>query len=444
MTAAPTDLDYPIVEHTLDNGLRVIASPDHGSPSVAVNLWYDVGSRHEQVGTGGEPGRTGFAHLFEHVMFQGSAHVGSGQHIALMQAAGASVNATTWFDRTNYFETLPAGGLDLALWLEADRLGTLLDALTQQNLDNQREVVKEEKRQRYDNVPYGDAMERLVALTFPADHPYGHTTIGSMADLDAATLADVRAFFSTFYVPNNAVLTIAGDVDPATAFAKAETYFGHLATKPLPPAPPDDALPPLTEAPEAEIVAEVPSDAVYLTWRLPRRGTPEFDALDLTFSVLGHGQTSRLHKHLVRNLQLAESASASTMGLIGGNSFGFAYARARDGVSLDRLRAELIDQITALSADGPTELELRRAKAQFERSWLHELARIDSRADAFGEFATLLGDPGLVNSRVTEVDAIDADAIRAASATWFGPEHRATLYYRRTRGSAPVDTEVSA
>ena len=212
MTAGTaTTLAYPIVQTTLPNGLRVVASPDHGAPSVAVNLWYDVGSRDEQTG------RTGFAHLFEHVMFQGSAHVPSGQHIALLQAAGASVNATTWFDRTNYFETLPVGGLDLALWLEADRLGTLLDALTQENLDNQREVVKEEKRQRYDNVPYGDVMELLNGLTFPADHPYGHTTIGSMDDLDAATLADVQAFFRTHYLPNNAVLSIVGDVEPDDA-----------------------------------------------------------------------------------------------------------------------------------------------------------------------------------------------------------------------------------
>ena len=202
MNAAPAiTVDYPIVEQRLANGLRVIASPDHGAPSVAVNLWYDVGSRDE------EPGRTGFAHLFEHIMFQGSAHVPSGQHIGLLQAAGAAVNATTWFDRTNYFETLPTGGLDLALWLEADRLGSLLDALTQESLDNQREVVKEERRQRYDNVPYGDAMELLNALTFPADHPYGHTTIGSMDDLNAATLADVQAFFRTHYRPSNAVLS---------------------------------------------------------------------------------------------------------------------------------------------------------------------------------------------------------------------------------------------
>jgi zinc protease len=439
MSALPTDLDYPIIERTLDNGLRLIASPDHVAPSVAVNIWYDVGSRHEQ------PGRTGFAHLFEHVMFQGSAHVGSGQHIALMQAAGASVNATTWFDRTNYFETLPSGGLDLALWLEADRLGTLLEALTQDNLDNQRDVVKEEKRQRYDNVPYGNAMERLVSLTFPAGHPYGHTTIGSMADLDSATLEDVRAFFASHYRPNNAVLTIAGDIEPDTAFVKAETYFGGLPPGPLPEPPPDDPLPPLVDAPRAVVTADVPADAVYLTWRLPRRGTPEFDALDLLFSVLGHGQTSRLHKHLVRNLQIAESASGTAMGLIGGNSFGFAYARARDGVELDRLEAELIAQVAALSEDGPTELELRRARAQFERSWLHELARIDSRADALSEHATLLGDPHAINTRVSEISTIGADDLRAAGATWFGPDHRATLHYRRgNEASKTGPAEVSA
>src|SRR3954452_14859823 len=159
-------LSYPIVQRTLANGLRVVASPDHGTPTVAVNLWYDVGSRDEQ------PGRTGFAHLFEHLMFQGSANVPSGQHIGLLQAAGASVNATTWFDRTNYFETLPAGGLDLALWLEADRLGTLLDALSQENFENQREVVKEEKRQRYDNVPYGNVIELIIGQVFPDGHPY--------------------------------------------------------------------------------------------------------------------------------------------------------------------------------------------------------------------------------------------------------------------------------
>jgi zinc protease len=241
-SGALTRLGYPIVQHTLGNGLRVISSPDHIAPSVAINIWYDVGSRDE------EEGRTGFAHLFEHVMFQGSAHVASGQHIALLQAAGAVVNATTWFDRTNYFETLPTGGLDLALWLEADRMGTLLDALTQQNLDNQREVVKEEKRQRYDNVPYGDVQELLDTLTFPPDHPYGHITIGSMEDLDAATLDDVHSFFRRHYLPNNAILSIVGDVDPdishrATSRQNRKPNRWNRYPEPRVPRPPARCLP---------------------------------------------------------------------------------------------------------------------------------------------------------------------------------------------------------
>ncbi len=430
MTSAPAELlRYPIEQQTLDNGLRLIASLDHSTPSVAVNLWYNVGSRHE------EQGRTGFAHLFEHIMFQGSANVRSGQHMALMQAAGASVNASTWFDRTNYFETLPTGGLDLALWLEADRLGSLLEALTQEKLDNEREVVKEEKRQRYDNVPYGDVTERLTALTFPPEHPYGHTTIGSMEDLNSATRDDVAGFFRRYYLPNNAVLTIAGDVEPLDAFERAATYFGSLPGGPLPNMPPDDPMPPLGtpagDLPRAETSAVVPAEAVYLSWRLPARNTPEFDALDLLFSVLGQGQTSRLHRRLVREQELAETASASAMGLIGGNSYGFAYARARDGVRLSELEAALLAEIDALANAGPTEIELRRAKAQYERHWLHELARIDSRADTLGEYATLLGDPHLINTRLAEVNAVELDEVSAATGTWFGVDSRATLVYRK-------------
>jgi zinc protease len=424
-SGALTRLGYPIVQHTLGNGLRVISSPDHIAPSVAINIWYDVGSRDE------EEGRTGFAHLFEHVMFQGSAHVASGQHIALLQAAGAVVNATTWFDRTNYFETLPTGGLDLALWLEADRMGTLLDALTQQNLDNQREVVKEEKRQRYDNVPYGDVQELLDTLTFPPDHPYGHITIGSMEDLDAATLDDVHSFFRRHYVPNNAILSIVGDVDPEDAFERAEIYFGHLAPGDKPPKPQAQPLEPLSGAPRTETSGKVPADAVYFSWRLPARGGRDFDALDLAFSILGHGQTSRLHKQLVRGIEHAESTGASAMGLIGGNSFGFSFARARDGVSPEQLEQEMAELIDGLRTGGPTEDELRRAKAQFERHWLHELARVDSRADALGEYATLHGDPNLINSRIADITAIDEGDMQSAVQQWLPPNRRATLLYRQ-------------
>ncbi len=422
---APARVNYPIVESRLDNGLRLLCSPDHAVPSVAVNLWYDVGSRDEELG------RTGFAHLFEHVMFQGSAHVPSGQHIALLQAAGASVNATTWFDRTNYFETLPAGGLDLALWLEADRLGTLLDALTQESLDNQRDVVKEERRQRYDNVPYGTAMELLNALTFPTEHPYGHTTIGSMADLDAATLADVQSFFRRHYRPSNAVLSIVGDVDPEDAHDRAERYFGGLTDGAKPAKRPVVPLPPLTENPRRETSGRVPSDAVYLAWRLPARDTRDFDALELAFSAFGHGQTSRLQRRLIRETEHAEAASASTIGLIGGNSVGFASARARDSVTPEQLEVELLEELERFLDTGPTERELSRAKAQFERHWLHELARVDSRADALSEYATLHGDPGVVNTRIGAMQSIDHDEVLTALRAWFRPEQRATLIYRR-------------
>ncbi len=416
---------YPISQHVLDNGLRVLVSPDRTAPVVAVNLWYDVGSRDE------EPGRTGFAHLFEHVMFQGSANVASGAHIGLLQAAGASVNATTWFDRTNYFETLPVGGLDLALWLEADRMGSLLDALTTENLNTQREVVKEEKRQRYDNVPYGDVMQRLNGLTFPPDHPYGHTTIGSMADLDAASLEDAHAFFRRHYLPNNAVLSVVGDVDEADALARVERYFGALPPGEVPAHPSTGELGPLDGTAREETAADVPAEAVYLAWRLPVRGTRAFDALDLFFGVLGHGQTSRLHRALVRDAEVAESAGAASTGLIGGNSFGYAYARARGGQRLEDVEEALLAQVDRLAAEGPTELELRRAKAQYERHWLHELSRVDSRADALSELATLEGDPELVNTRMAEVDAVSPEDVAEAVDRWFGGDRRATLLYRK-------------
>ncbi len=422
---ASTLAAYPVSEHVLDNGLRVVLSPDHGAPVVAVNLWYDVGSRDE------EPGRTGFAHLFEHVMFQGSANVASGAHIGLLQAAGASVNATTWFDRTNYFETLPVGGLDLALWLEADRMGSLLDALTEENLNTQREVVKEEKRQRYDNVPYGDVMQRLNSLTFPVEHPYGHTTIGSMDDLDAASLADAHTFFRRHYLPNNAVLSVVGDISVEQALSRVEHYFGHLAAGELPAHPQTGVLGPLDGTQREETSADVPAEAVYLAWRLPVRGTRAFDALDLFFGALGHGQTSRLHRALVRDAEVAESAGAASTGLIGGNSFGYAYARARTGQDLAQVEDALVAQIDRLAAEGPTATELQRAKAQYERHWLHELSRVDSRADALSEYATLEHDPGLVNTRMAEVDAVEATDVAAAVAEWFSSDRRATLVYRK-------------
>ena len=228
-----TPLPIPTVDFTderLANGLRLIVAEDHLAPVVAINVWYNVGSKHEQ------PGKTGFAHLFEHVMFQGSKHVAKAEHIALVQAAGGTMNGTTWLDRTNYFETMPSHQLDLALWLEADRMATLLDALSQENLDNQREVVKNEKRWSYDNRPYGTWQEKLQAHLYPPEHPYHHSTIGSMADLDAASLEDVSAFFRTYYAPNNAVVSVVGDVDTAAVRAQRRALLRRHPGQPEHPA----------------------------------------------------------------------------------------------------------------------------------------------------------------------------------------------------------------
>ena len=431
MTVPETSLRYPLHQATLDNGLRVIVNPDHSAPVVAVNLWYDVGSRDET------PGRTGLAHLFEHLMFQGSAGVASGEHLALMQSVGGSVNATTWFDRTNYFETVPTGALDLALWLEADRLATLRESLTQANLDNQRDVVKEEKRQRYDNVPYGDVVDHLSRLGFGAGHPYGHPTIGSMADLDAATLDDVRAFFAGHYVPNRAVLTLVGDIEPEDGVARARRFFGGIpAGEPV--ARSFAELPPLPDPPRVDVAAAVPADAAYLIWRLPARGGRRFDAADIALAVLGDGQTSRLHRRLVRDELIAEGSGASAMGLIGGNSLGFAYARALPGVGADALEAALRHEVELLVAHGVTEAELERVRAQFEREWLTELAGFAGRADLFGTYATLQGDPNLVNTRVAEYCSIGADEVARAAAEWLRGDQAAVLSYRRASKEEPA------
>lgn len=423
-------LSYPIHQRTLTNGLRVVVSPDHGVPMVAVNLWYDVGSRDER------PGEHGWAHLFEHLMFSGSENVSSGEHLNALQALGGAVNATTWFDRTNYFETLPVGAVDLALWMEADRLGTLPAHLDEMSVDTQREVVKEEKRQRYDNVPYGDAMTHLVALLFGADHPYGHTTIGSMADLDAATAARAAAFFARHYRPDNAVLTLVGDLSAADGFERAERAFGHLPLGERKPRPQTEPLPPLDGVPTGQLTGRVPAAATYFAWRLPVRDTPAFDACELALAVLGGGQTSRLHQELVRNRQVAAGAGASALALIGGNSLGLAQVRSHPGAEAAPATEAALLEVLRLAETGPTEIELARAKAQYTREWLTELSRFDSRADLIGAYATLHGDPGLVNHRLVEVGRLTVADVAEACRTYLRPEQRAQLDYRQEAADA--------
>ncbi len=426
----PDELAYPLHDHTLANGLRVVVNPEHHAPVVAVNLWYGVGSRDE------EPGRTGLAHLFEHVMFQGSANVASGEHFDRLQAAGATGNATTWFDRTNYFESVPTGALDLALWLEADRMGHLLAALTQTNLDTQREVVKEEKRQRYDNAPYGDTIERLLALAFPADHPYGHTVIGSMDDLDAATLADTHAFFTRWYSPANAVLTLSGDVAPEHGLALAQRYFGGLEARSHPARRDAAESLPTTGVPRDAATGRVPAAQLYLQWLTPARHHADADAVDLALAVLGGSETSRLYRHLVRESDLASAAGAGSLPLATGNSLSHVFARAHDGVELQQLEDAVLADVERLAQDGPTDSELHRAKVQFEREWLSEASRLESRADLISGFAMLDDAPGRLNRRVAEVAAVDAEAVSDAARRWLAPENRAALEYRpETKGT---------
>ena len=428
---APSDqLNYPIHQRTLDNGLRVVVSPDHSVPMVAVNLWYDVGSRDER------PGEHGWAHLFEHLMFSGSDHVGTGEHLNLLQSLGGAVNATTWFDRTNYFETLPVGALELALWMEADRLASLPAHLDEASVDTQREVVKEEKRQRYDNVPYGDAMQHLVRLVFGPDHPYGHTTIGSMADLDAATAERAANFFRNHYRPDNAVLTLVGDVSAKDGFKKAERAFGHLPAWNRRQRPPVISFPPLQGVPVQQVPARVPAAATWFAWRLPPRDTPDFDACELAMVALGGGQTSRLHQQLVRNLGVAAGAGASAVPLIGGNSFGIVQLRALPGAGTGAAIEAALIEVERLVAEGPTTAELARAKAQYAREWLSELASLDSRADMISAYTTLHSDPERINRRLAEVEAVTLDRVAAACATYLQPGQRAQLDYQQEVGDA--------
>ena len=416
-------LDYPISTRTLPNGLRIVISPDHRVPTVTVNLWVNVGSRHEVAG------RTGFAHLFEHLMFQGSRNVASGEHFSLLMAQGGRLNATTWFDRTNYFENVPTGALDLALWLEADRHGHLLDAVNQTNLDNQRDVVKEEKRQRYDNVPYGNAMRDIYAATFPPDHPYHHPTIGSMDDLDAASVEDVHAFFRRYYGPNNTVLTLVGDIAPEDGFARVERYFGSLPASAEPARPNLPQVPALEAPVRVEVVGHVPNDRLHLAFRLPVESDPDYLAAALAIEAFGGLSMSQLVRRLVRDEQVANSVQAFTLGFVDGVSLALLTIDVATGADPDYVEGAFLEELTGFLQRGPGEAELEAAHAQAERAWLSSLASIDERADHISHCALLHDDPGYLNTFLDNLAAVTrADVLRVANA-WLQPHSRAVVAY---------------
>jgi len=416
--------EVPIERRVLDNGLRIVLSRDPRAPLVAVNLWYDVGSKHEKAG------KTGFAHLFEHMMFQGSANVEKGEHFSLVQAAGGTLNASTWLDRTNYFETLPGHELELALWLEADRMASLLPAMTQEKLDNQRDVVKNERRFSVDNQPYGDWDERMQALVYPPGHPYHHSTIGSMEDLSAASLDDVREFFATYYAPNNAVLTVAGDFETDATLALIERHFGPISANPALPAPPDMAVEPRIGREVRETVPDrVPLPRIYLAHRIDPFGTDAFDAYDVAADILGSGRASRLYASLVREQRIAQDVSVFAFPIVGGASMFALWVTARPGVALDALESALLAEIDRLAADGPTDADLERVRNLQASRCAAALERISERADRLSMYTCLFDEPERINAEVTRYAAVDAGRVTDALRSAITADNRVTISY---------------
>ncbi len=416
-------LNVPVERHRLSNGLRVTLSLDPSIPIVGVNLWYAVGSRNER------PGRTGFAHLFEHMMFQGSANVPKNRHFELIEQAGGSLNASTWFDRTNYYETLPANHLELALWLESDRMGWMLPAMTQEKLENQQEVVKNERKERYDNQPYGDWDERIQALVFPPTHPYHHSVIGSMEDIGAATLEDVAEFFKTFYVPNNAVLTLAGDFDPDSALDLVDRYFGDIpAGAAIPPLPGTVEIPPVIgDTVREEVVGNVPLPRVYMAVRVPPVTAESFHTAEVAATVLGGGKASRLYRSLVREKRVAKDVLAYLFPLQTSASLLLFWVTGYPGAKPEMLERALLDETEGLSSVGQGELD--RAVALTETGLMRNLQQVGGRADLLSMFDQTFDDPARLNREVDRVRAVTRSQVEAFGDEFLGPNNRAFLTY---------------
>ncbi len=406
-------------QHTLDNGLRVILHRDPTLPLVAINLWYHVGSKNER------PGRTGFAHLFEHLLFQGSQHVDTNDHFRLVQQAGGNANGSTWFDRTTYHEVLPANQLDLGLWLEADRMGFFLPAITQENLDNQREVVINERRQRIDNQPYGRAFERLHELLYGPDHPYRWPVIGYVEDLENASLEDVRDFFCTFYAPNNAVLTLAGDFENGDALRRVERYFGDIPA--APPVPPVEAPMPRLEG---ELRETQPDDVklprIYMGFHAPPFGHDDWYAADLLATVLSDGKSSLLHHDLVYQRQLAQDVSCFVLPTEEVATFIIA-ATVRPGTESAFLEQEIDLHLRRLGTEILAPEHLHRSLSQLLTSHNGQLQTLERRADLFSMFATYCDDPDRVNRDLSSYDRLSAEDLQHFAATYLDPSRRVVV-----------------
>jgi zinc protease len=415
-------MNIPFSKHTLANGLDILIHEDHSVPIVAVNLWYHVGSKNEA------PGRTGFAHLFEHLMFEGSQHYDRG-YFHPLQEAGASLNGSTNADRTNYWEVVPINALDLALWMESDRMGYLLPALTDAKFANQREVVLNERRQNYENRPYGLAGMAIVSALYPPHHPYHWLTIGDADDIRAAHIDDVRAFFQRYYHPRNASLALAGDIDPERAIALAAQYFDEIPGG----VQPDRVTVPAPDAPTGDVrlVLEdrVELPRLYLAWHSPALFADGDAELDLVAEVLSSGKTSRLYRALVYEQRIATEVAASQNSREAG-SFFQVVATAAPGRTLAEVERAIAKEVAGLIERGPTDVEVERCLAQAEAHFLFRLQTVGGfggKSDQLNAYNVFLGDPGYFDKDLERYRSATPASLREAAATYLKPSARVVL-----------------
>ena len=407
-------VDIPYETFTLPNGLRVVVHTDRKAPIVAVNIWYHVGSKDEPAG------RSGFAHLFEHLMFNGSENAPGEFFEPFKQVGVTGQNGTTNSDRTNYFENVPTTALDMALWMESDRMGHLLGAIDQKTLDEQRGVVQNEKRQGQ-NQPYGQVWEMLGKAMYPKGHPYHHSTIGSMNDLNAASLEDVKTWFKTWYGPNNAVLVLAGDIDVATAKEKVAKYFGDIPAGPTMAQPKVDVAAHSKDS-RSTMTDNVPQSRIYRLWNVAEYGQPDLDRLQLFAQVLGGAKSSRLDKRLVHQDKLVDNISAAAYGSQLGSNF-IVMASVKQGVDVAKVEAAIDEEIKALLKDGPSQDELDRARTTTQAGWVRGVERIGGfggKADALAECAVYTGNPGCFRDSLKTLQDATVASVQAAGNTWLG------------------------
>lgn len=413
-------MDIAFAKRTLPNGLDVVVHEDHHVPIVAVNIWYHVGSKNER------PGRTGFAHLFEHLMFEGSEHHNSG-YFQPMQQAGALLNGSTNADRTNYWEVVPTSALDLALWMESDRMGYLLPALTLERFETQRDVVLNERRQNYENRPYGFAVMALASALFPPEHPYHWLTIGAVEDLRAMQFDDVQLFFRTYYHPGNASLVMAGDIDTADAFGRAERYFGDLAGGPQPAAIRADAA--LSREVRLILEDRIELPRLYVAWHTPAMFADGDAEMDLLADLLANGKTSRLYRTLVYEKRLAVDVSAAQQSREL-SSFFLLVVTATPGRSLTEVGAVVDNELEQLADTGPDDAEMERGIVQAEAHFLYRLQTVGGfggKSDQLNAYNVLRGDPGFFAADLNRYRTATPETVRAAAVAYLRIDRRVLL-----------------